>query len=365
MSTPVCPPSPRCTSPTTTTSASTAIRWAISSWSGTATRRSTPSGRRRPVWSPRRTDNGARATTTARGLLLASGPGIAPGRRAGEISVLDVAPTLAASLGVETPAIDGIARADLVPAAARASGVRQSKALAGPLLSDKPMRPTGRRPYARRTFDVRSEAWLQKFSVGLSQALHAENSMIQDLRGETSALDARVEDVERLALITQVSAWLRHVDVPESLLISIVMPTRNRVDLVERAIDSVRRQSYANWELLVVDDASTDDTWARLQKLAENDLRIRAVPHRDAGRLVSGAQSRARSRPRRCRSRTSTTTTASIRTGCGQWPGRSRSTRRLRWPTAPVSSTTTSVIGDCPVARYRSCSSSPGTPGRC
>ena len=66
------------------------------------------------------------------GLLLALGSGIQPGRRSGVISVMDVAPTLAASLGIEPPDIDGIARADLVPAtaAANATAVRPSTALA-------------------------------------------------------------------------------------------------------------------------------------------------------------------------------------------------------------------------------------------
>ncbi|HEV7523366.1 MAG TPA: glycosyltransferase [Acidimicrobiia bacterium] len=208
------------------------------------------------------------------GLLLARGRGIAPGRRPGSIPVFDVAPTLAASLGVEPPAIDGIARVDLLPAEARTSG-RPSAPLSRPLLSDAPVRPSGRRPYSRTAFDVRSDVWLQRFAVGLSQALHAAHSETLNVRDQVGILGGRVTDVERLASIAEVAAWLDHVELPESLLVSVVLPTRNRADLIERAVDSVRRQSYSNWELLVVDDASTDDTAARLRKMAENDPRIR------------------------------------------------------------------------------------------
>jgi predicted AlkP superfamily phosphohydrolase/phosphomutase len=210
------------------------------------------------------------------GLLLALGSGIEPGRRPGSISVMDVAPTLAASLGIPTPDVDGIARADLLPAMVPPSAVRPSNALRRPLLSDEPLRPTGLRPYSRRAFDVPSDTWIQRYAVGLSRALHVEHSAMVDLRADLGGLGARVGEIERLASITQVAAWLRHVEVPEALLVSVVMPTRNRSDLLERAIESVRRQSYANWELLVVDDASTDDTSVRLQKLAENDPRIHA-----------------------------------------------------------------------------------------
>ena len=209
------------------------------------------------------------------GLLLVAGAGIEPGRRPGRIPVMDVAPTLAASLGVEPPAVDGVVHADLVPGRERVSADRPKLALTGPLLSDAPLQPSGPRPYPRRAFDVRSDAWIQRYAIGLSRSLHTVHTSVVDVRNEVVGLGGRVDDVERLALITQVTAWLRHVDVPESMLISVVMPTRNRQDIVERAIESVRRQSYANWELLVVDDASGDDTWARLQKLAENDPRIR------------------------------------------------------------------------------------------
>jgi hypothetical protein len=43
-------------------------------------------------------------------------------------------------------------------------------------------------------------------------------------------------------------------------LISIILPTYNRADRIGRAIRSVLAQTYEKWELLVVDDASTDDT---------------------------------------------------------------------------------------------------------
>ncbi|HVJ95908.1 MAG TPA: glycosyltransferase family A protein, partial [Acidimicrobiia bacterium] len=49
-----------------------------------------------------------------------------------------------------------------------------------------------------------------------------------------------------------------------------------RAELLERAVESVRRQSYGNWEMLVVNDNSVDDTWARLEKLAAGEPRIRS-----------------------------------------------------------------------------------------
>ncbi|WP_068618337.1 glycosyltransferase family 2 protein [Paenibacillus tuaregi] len=58
-------------------------------------------------------------------------------------------------------------------------------------------------------------------------------------------------------------------------LISIVMPTYNRAQIISGAIESIQRQSYANWELIVVDDRSTDQTEEVIREWTRKDARIR------------------------------------------------------------------------------------------
>lgn len=63
------------------------------------------------------------------------------------------------------------------------------------------------------------------------------------------------------------------------MLISIVIPTYKRLDCLKRAIEHVRSQTFKNWELIVTDDESSDETetWDFLQGLASQDSRIRPV----------------------------------------------------------------------------------------
>ena len=64
---------------------------------------------------------------------------------------------------------------------------------------------------------------------------------------------------------------------PDSELVSIIMPTYNCGAFIGETIASVQAQTHSHWELLVVDDCSTDDTAEVVAALAENDPRIHYV----------------------------------------------------------------------------------------
>jgi glycosyltransferase involved in cell wall biosynthesis len=74
--------------------------------------------------------------------------------------------------------------------------------------------------------------------------------------------------------------------------ISVIMPVRDGADLLARAIDSVRAQTFPRWELLVTDDGSTDSTSELLASYAAADQRLRLFRHPTA-RGVSAARNTA------------------------------------------------------------------------
>lgn len=53
------------------------------------------------------------------------------------------------------------------------------------------------------------------------------------------------------------------------MLVSVYIPTKNRLSLLQRALSSVANQTYPNIEIIVADDGSTDGTHTFLQKLLE------------------------------------------------------------------------------------------------
>lgn len=60
-------------------------------------------------------------------------------------------------------------------------------------------------------------------------------------------------------------------------LVSIIMPTYNCADFIEESILSVINQTYTNWELIIVDDCSKDNTEEVVKKYTDNDKRIRYI----------------------------------------------------------------------------------------
>lgn len=60
----------------------------------------------------------------------------------------------------------------------------------------------------------------------------------------------------------------------ETLLISIIIPTYNRAHLIGETLDSVLAQTYQNWECILVDDGSSDNTETAISKYLEQDSRF-------------------------------------------------------------------------------------------
>lgn len=60
-------------------------------------------------------------------------------------------------------------------------------------------------------------------------------------------------------------------------LISVIMPAYNAERFIAEAICSVQTQTYENWELLILDDGSSDQTCSIAEKFARQDSRIRLL----------------------------------------------------------------------------------------
>lgn len=61
--------------------------------------------------------------------------------------------------------------------------------------------------------------------------------------------------------------------------VSVVMPLFNKADTVLAAVESVRAQRFARWELVVVDDGSSDDGAARVRALGDERIRLISQPN--------------------------------------------------------------------------------------
>lgn len=68
----------------------------------------------------------------------------------------------------------------------------------------------------------------------------------------------------------------------ESKKISVIVPVYNSIDCLEKCVRSLCAQTYADLEILLIDDGSTDGTAALVEELAKTDSRIR-IHHKENG----------------------------------------------------------------------------------
>ncbi|MGI4788522.1 MAG: glycosyltransferase family 2 protein [Janthinobacterium lividum] len=66
-------------------------------------------------------------------------------------------------------------------------------------------------------------------------------------------------------------------------MISVIIPAYNAGRFLAQTVQSVQSQTYAAWELIIVDDGSKDDTLAIAQEISRQDDRISAVSQQNAG----------------------------------------------------------------------------------
>jgi hypothetical protein len=97
--------------------------------------------------------------------------------------------------------------------------------------------------------------------------------------------DDRIARVERAVRIGAVMSWIEQATLTRRPLISVVLPTWQRPQLVGRAVESVLAQDYPHWELLVCEDGSTAETAAAVAAVADH--RVRYLPAEQAGSAVA------------------------------------------------------------------------------
>lgn len=71
----------------------------------------------------------------------------------------------------------------------------------------------------------------------------------------------------------------------EQSLVSIVLPTYNGARYLRESLDSVLAQTYENWELIIVNDCSTDESLAIAEEYAARDSRIRIISNAENQKL--------------------------------------------------------------------------------
>lgn len=60
-------------------------------------------------------------------------------------------------------------------------------------------------------------------------------------------------------------------------LVSVIMGTHNGEKYISRCIDSILSQTYQNWEFIICDDCSSDDTYSIIKRYSEQDARIKCI----------------------------------------------------------------------------------------
>jgi glycosyltransferase involved in cell wall biosynthesis len=120
---------------------------------------------------------------------------------------------------------------------------------------------------------------LKENIIYLQQQQQQQNDLTEIHNRQILLLNEKINTLERLQNIYIFTQWLEQITIAETLMISVIMPTYNRAHVIPRAIASVLAQSYKRWNLIIVDDGSTDDTQQVLKSYNDNRIHILKINH--------------------------------------------------------------------------------------
>ncbi len=141
----------------------------------------------------------------------------------------------------------------------------------------------GLRARAALSTRVRRLAGTEALDANLARTEQRVGGLQEAAQAYFDANDQRVGRLEGLAAIAPVMDWIEQATLATEPLVSVIMPTYNRSAMLPGAIETVLAQTYPNWELVVVDDASEDDTAEVLAGFADPRVRPRRVEHGGVG----------------------------------------------------------------------------------
>jgi hypothetical protein len=114
---------------------------------------------------------------------------------------------------------------------------------------------------------------LRRSDEALNAAQAALSAAFDQQKRDLDALERGKRELDRANEVRTLMGWMPFAPLANTPLISVIMASRDRSALLPRAIASIRAQSYPNWELLIVDDASTDGTPEYLASIRSDSIR--------------------------------------------------------------------------------------------
>ena len=76
-------------------------------------------------------------------------------------------------------------------------------------------------------------------------------------------------------------------DTQQSYKVSVVMPVYNAGLYIDEAIESILNQTLTDYEFIIIDDGSSDDSFSKICQWASKDNRIKAIKHENMGRSLT------------------------------------------------------------------------------